>query len=104
MPAFLIDPSYADLVGLTGHQVSVIVDDGSTVSLWLESISTPVGFEGYSSYSVHLTGPPTVDLAAGVHVLHSENGDFRLNLEPVGRDVRFLHYEAYRIEISAASA
>ena len=33
-----------------------------------------------------------------MHVLHSENGDFRLNLEPVGRDVRFLHYEAYRIE------
>jgi hypothetical protein len=32
-PAFLIDPSYADLVGLTGHQVSVTVDDGSAVSL-----------------------------------------------------------------------
>jgi hypothetical protein len=39
-----------------------------------------------------------------VHVLHSENGDFRLNLQPVGRDVRFLHYEAYRIQISSASA
>jgi Domain of unknown function (DUF6916) len=103
MPAFLIDPSYADLVGLIGHQVSVNVDD-STVSLWLESISTLVCFEGYSRYSVHLTSPSTVDLAAGVYVLHSENGDFRLNLQPVGRDVRFLRYEAYRIEISAASA
>jgi hypothetical protein len=104
MPATLIDPSYAELADLAGQRVSVVADDGSTVSLWLECLSTPVCFDGHSSYSIRLTGPATAALGSGERLLHSTHGDFRLDLEPIGRDMRYLHYEAYRIETAAAVA
>jgi hypothetical protein len=102
MPTTLIDPSYAELADLSGQPVSVRVADGSTVDLWLECVSTPVSFDGHSSYSIRFTGPAGAALTPGDHVLHSRHGDFQLDLEPVGRDVRYLHYEAYRIEAASA--
>jgi hypothetical protein len=104
MPTTLIDPSYAELADLAGQPMSVVVDDGSTVSLWLECVSTPVSFGGHTSYSIHFTGPATAALGAGEHVLRAADGDFQLNLEPVGRDMRYLHYEAFLTEASVAFA
>jgi hypothetical protein len=100
MPATLIHPSYAELVDLVGRPLPVVVGDASTVSLWLECVSTPVVFDGHCSFHVRLTGPVGAELPSGDHVLRSDGGDFQLDLEQVGRDVRYLHYEAHRIEAS----
>jgi len=100
MPALLIDPSYAELTDLAGQPVEALVDHG-TVSLWLECVSSPVTFDGHTSYSVRLTGPVQAALGPGAHVLRTAKGEFMLVLEAVGYDLRYVHYEAFLTEPAA---
>ncbi len=100
MPALLIDPSYAELAQRTGQPMEVQVD-GGRVRLWLECLSTPVTFDGHTTFTVRLTGPVQCPLGPGAHLLSTAKGEFMLVLEAVARDVRHLHYESYLTENAA---
>jgi len=97
MPGTIVEPSYDGLTGLAGQQVAV-VEDGESVELTLECVSTPVTFEGYTSFDVILTGPVDHALASGAHLLRAGNTEFWLGLVRVARDMRYLHYEAHLVE------
>ena len=102
MPALLIDPSYAELSCLVGQQVDAATDAG-TVRLWLEHVSTPITFGNLLSFSVRLTGPVGQPLNAGAHLVSTDRGELVLTLEPVARDVRHAHYEAFFTEAVAVA-
>jgi hypothetical protein len=94
MPAVPTEPSYTQLTDLVGKPANVTFE-GDTFSLWVESVSTPEIFGNHRSYSVRLTGPPQPTLGHGAYLLHTAHDQFHLVLEPVARDMRFLHYEAF---------
>ncbi len=94
--------TYADVIGLVGHQVAVSQHAG--VELTVECVSTPETFAGLTSYSIRLTGPTGHPLPAGTHVLHAGGRSFELDLDAVARDLRYLHYEAFRVELRETAA
>jgi hypothetical protein len=102
MTALLLEPSYATLSYLTGQPVQVLSEGGGTVELWLECLSSPVTFAGNTSYSVRLTGPAHDVLPTGAQLLRTTQGELVLVLEPVARDLRHQHYEAFLTETVTA--
>lgn len=82
--------SYAELTALVGRPFTA---DAGT-ELVLEHLSTPWACDGQVSYSLLLTGPVDQELARGDYRLEDGEVTLALCLEPVARDVRFVHYEA----------
>jgi hypothetical protein len=84
--------SYAALTTLVGRTFST--DAG--IELVLEQLTRPWAWDGHVSYSLLLTGPADRELAAGEHRLADGDLVLEMSLEPVARDLRFVHYEAER--------
>jgi hypothetical protein len=96
-----IEPSYAALSALLGHQATAIagvLDGGGTVPLTLECLSTPVSWGGAVTYSLRLTGPVDHRLSPGRYEVVTGDCSFVLSLFEVAQELRFVHYEAYLSE------
>ncbi|MGI8644813.1 MAG: DUF6916 family protein [Nocardioides sp.] len=90
--------SYAELTALVGRPFTA----GAGTELVLEHLSTPWASNGRVSYSLLLTGPVDQELALGDYRLQDGEVTLALCLEPVARDIRFVHYEACVCESVAA--
>lgn len=88
--------SYAELTALVGRRFTASAHGG----LVLEQVTTPWRWDGQLSYSALLTGPLDDALPVGVYLLTDGEVTLALSLEPVARDVRFVHYEAWLTESS----
>src|SRR5688500_8636092 len=66
------------------------------LELVLEQLTRPWAWDGRVSYSLLLTGPADRELAAGEYRLADGDLVVEMSLEPVARDLRFVHYEAVR--------
>jgi hypothetical protein len=84
--------SYAALTTLVGRTFST---DAGT-ALVLEQLTRPWACDGRVSYSLLLSGPADRELAAGEYRLADGDLVLEMSLEPVARDLRFVHYEAVR--------
>jgi hypothetical protein len=72
--------------------------------LVLEKLSRPWAWGGQVSYSLLLTGPVDQELAPGEYHLADGALVLEMSLEPVARDLRFIHYEALRLPAGRARA
>jgi len=86
--------SYAQLADLVGRRFTA----GPHGDLVIEEVSTPWRCEGRLSYSVLLTGPVEEVLPRDLYRLTDGDLTLALTLEPVARDARYTHYEAFLSE------
>ncbi len=82
--------SYDDLTGLVGRPFTA----GTGVELVLEHLGDAWTCDGQVSFSLVLTGPVDQELPLGDYRLADGEFTLVLHLEPVARDLRFVHYEA----------
>lgn len=82
--------SYAELTALVGRPFTA----GAGIELVLEHLGSAWACDGQVSYNLVLTGPVDQELPLGDYRLADGEVILVLHLEPVARDVRFVHYEA----------
>jgi hypothetical protein len=87
--------SYAEIAALVGRSFCVAAGP----ELVLEAVTTPWVVDGRRSYSLLLTGPVDQELVVGTQVLLADGVTMVMPLEPVARDLRFVHYEAAVTEL-----
>jgi hypothetical protein len=90
-------PSYANLLAHRGREFSVVPEPCRLVSggvLVLEDLSTPWLSDGVSHFEAVFTGPVAEELLPDFYRVRAGDVTFALHLEPVARDVRFVHYVA----------
>jgi hypothetical protein len=85
--------SYAALTTLVGRTFAT---DAGT-ALVLEQLTRRWAWDGRVTYSLLLTGPADRELVAGEYCLADGDLVLEMSLEPVARDLRFVHYEAVRL-------
>ncbi|MFL6002036.1 MAG: hypothetical protein ACJ72P_04425 [Nocardioides sp.] len=98
-------PSYRNLHDHLGHELAVVPEPCRLVTgtvLVLESLSTPWECEGVSHFEVRFTGPASEELLADFYRLRGGSTVFSLYLEPIARDLRFVHYVAELSEPTGA--
>jgi hypothetical protein len=89
--------SYDNLQDHVGHELAVVPEPCRLVTdtvLVLESLSTPWESEGMSHFEARFTGPAGQELQPDFYRLRGSLVVFALFLEPIARDVRFVHYVA----------
>ncbi len=97
-------PSYSNLLAHRGHELTVVPEPSRLVAdtvLVLEDLSTPWDFGGLAQFEAVFTGPATQELLPDFYRLRAGDAVFALHLEPVARDVRFVHYIATLSEDTA---
>jgi hypothetical protein len=97
-------PSYDNLLAHRGRELAVVPEPCRLVAgtaLVLEDLSTPWEFGGHSEFEAIFTGPATQELLPDFYRLRVGDTVFALHLEPVARDVRFVHYVATLSEDTA---
>ncbi len=90
-------PSYDNLLAHRGHELTVVPEPSRLVPgtvLVLEDLSTPWEFEGTSHFEAVFTGPSNEELLPDFYRVRRGDDVFVLRLEPVARDLRFVHYVA----------
>ena len=90
-------PSYDNLHEHVGHELAVVPEPCRLVTdtvLVLERLSTPWECQGLSHFEVRLTGPAGQELLPDFYRLRRGPAVFSLYLEPITRDLRFVHYVA----------
>ncbi len=90
-------PSHQTLLDHRGRALAVVPEpcrlvDG--VVLVLEDLSTPWEYDGVMTFEARFTGPVGQPLQPDFYRLRSGDDVFVLHLEPIARDVRFVHYAA----------
>ena len=97
-----VEPSYAVLRDLVGREVTVVasvLDGHGVVPLTLECLSTPVCWDGRSTFSVRLDrARSTRTWCPAATRCTTRTRAFVLSLSEVARELRFVHYEAYLTE------
>ena len=90
-------PSYRNLHDHVGHELAVVPEPCRLVTgtvLVLEDLSMPWECEGVSHFEVRFTGPAGQELLPDFYRLRGGAAVFSLYLEPIARDLRFVHYVA----------
>jgi hypothetical protein len=90
-------PSYRNLEEHVGRELAVVPEPCRLVSgtvLVLENLSTPWEYDGVSHFEVRFTGPAGQELLPDFYRLRGNGVVFSLHLEPIARDIRFVHYVA----------
>lgn len=90
-------PSYQNLQAHVGHELPVVPEPCRLVAdtvLVLENLSTPWEQDGFSHFEARFTGPAGQALLPDFYRLRGHLGVFALHLEPIARDVRYVHYVA----------
>jgi hypothetical protein len=90
-------PSYRNLQEHVGHELAVVPEPCRLVTdtvLVLEGLSTPWECEGLSNFEVRFSGPAGEELLPDFYRLRGGPAVFSLYLEPIARDLRFVHYVA----------
>ena len=90
-------PSYRNLEEHVGRELVVVPEPCRLVtgtSLWLENLSTPWEHDGVSHFEARFTGPAGEELLPDFYRLRGDGVVFSLHLEPIARDLRFVHYAA----------
>ena len=88
-------PSYRNLAEHVGRELAVVPEPCRLVTgttLWLENLSTPWENDGVSHFEARFTGPAGQELLPDFYRLRGDGVVFSLHLEPVARDLRFVHY------------
>jgi hypothetical protein len=98
-------PSYRNLEEHVGRELAVVPEPcrlvtGATV--WLENLSTPWENDGVSHFEARFTGPAGQELLPDFYRLRGDGVVFSLHLEPIARDLRFVHYVAELSEPTGA--
>jgi hypothetical protein len=99
-------PSFDNLIVHRGHELSVVPEPCRLVSatvLVLEDLSTPWHCDGVTHFEAVFTGPVAEELHPDFYRVRVGDSTFALHLEPVARDVRFVHYVASLAEVAAES-
>ena len=97
-------PSYRILQEHIGHELAVVPEPCRLVTdtvLVLEHLSTPWQCEGVSHFEVRFTGPAGQELLPDFYRLRGGPAVFSLHVDPIARDVRFVHYVATLSESTA---
>jgi len=100
-------PSYTNLLAHRGHELTVVPEPCRLVSgtvLVLEDLSTPWHSDGVTHFEAVFSGPVADELQADFYRVRRGDATFALHLEPVARDVRFVHYVASLAEVDADAA
>jgi hypothetical protein len=90
-------PSYQTLLGHRGRALAVVPEPCRLVNgvvLVLEDLGTPWDCDGVRHFDARLTGPAGQPLLPDFYRLSSGDEMFVVYLEPIARDVRFVHYVA----------
>jgi hypothetical protein len=90
-------PTYRNLQEHVGRELAVVPEPCRLVTdtvLWLENLSTPWEYDGVSSFEARFTGPAGQELLSDFYRLRGHGVVFSLHLEPIARDLRFVHYVA----------
>jgi hypothetical protein len=100
-------PSYRNLEEHVGRELTVVAEPcrlvtGSTV--WLENLSTPWEYDGVSHFEARFTGPAGQQLLPDFYRLRGDGVVFSLHLEPIARDLRFVHYVATLSEPTSSAS
>jgi hypothetical protein len=98
-------PSYRNLHEHVGHELAVVPEPCRLVTgttLWLENLSTPWENDGVSHFEARFTGPAGQELLPDFYRLCGDGAVFSLHLEPIARDLRFVHYVAELSEPASA--
>ena len=98
-------PSYSNLHEHIGHELAVVPEPCRLVTdtvLVLESLSTPWECEGLAHFEVRFTGPAGQELLPDFYRLRGGAAVFSLYLEPIARDLRFVHYVVMHSESTTA--
>jgi hypothetical protein len=97
MNANYTPPTYRTLQEHVGRELAVVPEPCRLVTgsvLVLENLSTPWEWDGVSHFEARFTGPSAQELLPDFYRLRSSGVVFSLHLEPIARDVRFVHYVA----------
>ena len=97
-------PSYDNLLAHRGHELTVVPEPCRLVAgtvLVLEDLSTPWDCDGLSHFEAVFSGPASHELLPDFYRLRVGDAVFALHLEPVARDLRFVHYIATLSETTA---
>ena len=97
MTATYTTPSYRNLQEHIGQELAVVPEPCRLVTgavLVLENLSTPWEHDGMSHFEARLTGPAGQELLPDFYRLRGGGAVFSLHLEPIARDLRFVHYVA----------
>jgi hypothetical protein len=97
MNANYTPPTYRNLHEHVGRELVVVPEPCRLVTdtvLVLENLSTPWEYDGVSTFEARLTGPAGQELVPDFYRLRGNGVVFSLSLEPIARDLRFVHYVA----------
>jgi hypothetical protein len=97
-------PSYENLLAHRGHELTVVPEPCRLVAgtdLVLEDLSTPWEYDGFAHFEAVFTGPASHELLPDFYRVRVGDAVFALHLEPVARDMRFVHYVASLSEACA---
>jgi hypothetical protein len=107
MSTIYTSSSYRNLQEYVGHELAVIPEPCRLVTdivLVLENLSTPWEYDGVSHFEARFTGPAGRELLSDFYRLRGSGVVFSLHLEPIARDIRFVHYVATLSEPTASAA
>jgi hypothetical protein len=100
-------PSYRNLQEHVGQELAVVPEPCRLVTdtvLVLENLSTPWQQDGLLHFEARFTGPAGQALSPDFYRLRGRPGVFALHLEPIARDLRYVHYVATLSEAADQAA
>jgi hypothetical protein len=96
-------PSYTNLLAHRGRELTVVPEPCRLVSgtvLVLEDLSTPWYTDGVTHFEAVFTGPVAEELQSDFYRLTDGDATYALHLDPVARDLRYVHYVASLAEVA----